>query len=206
MRFRRARPALASWNLLKMIGQVIVFWGLFLFVLPPLVAEAGRRAGVPEFPSAAGAWLRSSSSAPPSSWPGQRVHDGRPRAGNAAAHRQPSNACRLRSCTRIFAIPWPPPGCCRGPPWPVARLARRFSTSWPGLLWHVIVRPIEEADLARIFDGEFVAYRDRVPRGFRAGRRRASEDQVMARSTTPGLSESLCSRRAGRTPAEVGCK
>lgn len=56
MRFRRARPALASWNLLKTIGQVVVFWGLFLFVLPPWVAEAGRRVGLPEFRSTAGRW------------------------------------------------------------------------------------------------------------------------------------------------------
>lgn len=49
--FRRARPATASWNLTKTAAEIVVFWGVFLFVLPPWVVVASARLGVPSFAS-----------------------------------------------------------------------------------------------------------------------------------------------------------
>src|SRR5438045_1342186 len=37
MQGREARPASASWNVFKTLTQTIVFWGLFLFLLPALL-------------------------------------------------------------------------------------------------------------------------------------------------------------------------
>ena len=165
MRFRRARPALASWNLLKTIGQLIVFWGLFLFVLPPLVAEAGRRGGVPEFPSAAGGWVA------------VVIFSAASLLGLASAYTMavrgqgtplPIDSPRTLVVSGPYAYlrnPMAAAGMLQGAAVALwhGSLAVCLYVVAGGLLWHVIVRPIEEADLVRMFDGEFVAYRDRVP-------------------------------------------
>jgi protein-S-isoprenylcysteine O-methyltransferase Ste14 len=165
MRFRRARPALASWNLLKTIGQVVVFWGLFLFVLPPWVAEAGRRVGLPEFRSTAGRWGAIA------------VFSAASFLGLASAFTMavkgqgtplPIDSPRTLVVSGPYAYlrnPMAAAGMLQGAAVALwhGSLAVFLYVVAGGLLWHVIVRPIEEADLARVFDGEFVAYRTRVP-------------------------------------------
>jgi protein-S-isoprenylcysteine O-methyltransferase Ste14 len=165
MRFRRARPARASWNLFKTVGQIIAFWGLFLFVLPPLVAEAGRRVGVPEFPSTAGALAA------------VIIFSAASMLGLASAYTMavkgqgtplPIDSPRSLVVSGPYAY-------LRNPMAAAGMLQGAAVALWHGsvavflyvvaggLIWHVIARPIEEADLVRMFGGEFVAYRDRVP-------------------------------------------
>lgn len=48
--FRRARPASSAWNLLKTAGQIVVFWTVFLVLVPLLLASLERRFELPPLP------------------------------------------------------------------------------------------------------------------------------------------------------------
>ena len=43
---RVARPAPASWNVAKTLGQIVVFWSTFLFILPAIVYRLEQLAGL----------------------------------------------------------------------------------------------------------------------------------------------------------------
>jgi protein-S-isoprenylcysteine O-methyltransferase Ste14 len=165
MRFRRARPARASWNLFKTVGQIIVFWGFFLFVLPPWIAEAGRRAGVPEFPSTVGALIA------------VVIFSVASMLGLASAYTMavlgqgtplPIDSPRTLVVSGPYAYlrnPMATAGMLQGAAvalWHGSVIVFLYVVAG-GLIWHLIARPLEEADLVRMFGGDFVAYRDRVP-------------------------------------------
>lgn len=47
--YRVARPAATGWNLAKTAAQTTVFWGIFLFLLPPGIVALERALGLPAF-------------------------------------------------------------------------------------------------------------------------------------------------------------
>lgn len=49
--FRQARPAPTSWNVAKTFAQIVVFWGLLLFLVPHLLTRLELRLGTPSFGS-----------------------------------------------------------------------------------------------------------------------------------------------------------
>jgi protein-S-isoprenylcysteine O-methyltransferase Ste14 len=144
--------------------QVVVFWGLFLFVLPPLLVSLAATLG----------------------------HEPRPtpflRATGVALFAVASSIGLLSAFTMAvqgMGTPLPLDGpralVVTGPyawvrnPMAVAGLAQGFAVAlWHGsvavllyvvaggVVWHVAVRPFEEADLLREFGPAFVEYRNRV--------------------------------------------
>lgn len=162
--FRRASPATASWNLFKTLLQVVFFWGLFLFVLPPMIIAAAETFGLRSHPSetarvvGAGIFVLASALG---------LASAAAIATQGAGTPLPIDAPR-----RLVVI---------GPyawvrnPMAVAGIAQGFGValwhgSWVvacyviagGLLWHNLVRPVEEVDLERTFGADFVRYRDGV--------------------------------------------
>ena len=163
--FRRAEPAPSSWNLFKTALQVVFFWGVFLFVLPPLVVAASARAGIGAGPSAATRaagsiiFLLASGLGLGSAYAIATQGDGTP---------LPIDAPRrlvIRGPYAYVRNPMAVAGMAQGigvalwhGSWPVAAYVAAG-----GLVWHVVVRPIEEADLAQRFGSAFARYRNDVP-------------------------------------------
>ena len=161
--FRRAAPASTRALLARTALQIIVFWGIFLFVVPPMIA---RLEGAPAM---------------------ARATYARPLAMVVFAV---ASALGLTSAftmvTRGLGTPLPldgprhlvvtgPYGVVRNP-MAVAGLAQGAAVAlWlgsllvlvyvaaGGVLWHILVRPIEEGDLLATFGDEYRDYRRRVP-------------------------------------------
>ena len=163
--FRRARPGPPSWNLAKTITQIVVFWGVFLFIIPPSLVALAARAGIPATPFLAGrvlaVFLFASASAL-GLWSALTI------AMEGEGTPLPLDSPRRLVSTGPYA--W-----VRNP-MAIAGLAQGIAVAlWHGspvvaayviaggLLWHVFVRPLEEADLARTFGEAFVQYRQGVP-------------------------------------------
>lgn len=162
---RRAAPAAASWNLAKTAMQVVVFWGLFLFVLPPIVADLGATFGHPPRPTA---FLRSIGVVLFAVASTLGLLSAFTMAVRGSGTPLPLDAPRTLVLTGPYA--W-----VRNP-MAVAGLAQGMAVAlWHGsipvlgyvvaggVLWHVAVRPFEEADLTREFGPAYIEYRNRVP-------------------------------------------
>ena len=163
---REARPASASWNVAKTLGQIVVFWSTFLFILPAGVYWLEDALGLDRFRFAGGA---------------SRV------AGVAvfAAASVLGFTSGMVMAVRGRGTPLPA-DCARelvvaGPyryvrnPMAIAGLAQGAGVGLflgsplilayvlaGGVLWNVGVRPWEEADLVRRFGEPFVEYRRAV--------------------------------------------
>ena len=162
--FRHAAPATARALLARTAIQVVIFWGLFLFVFPPFIARFERTfttaAFVPYQRKVAAVLFVIASS-----------------LGIASA---------LTMVTRGRGTPLPLDGprdlVVSGPyawvrnPMAIAGLAQGGAVAlWlgsplvlvyviaGGVLWHFLVRPIEESHLLAAFGDDYRAYRDRVP-------------------------------------------
>lgn len=162
--FRHAAPASASALLARTAGQIVLFWGLFLFGLPPFIARFDRGVAdaiqIPRTPVAAALLFVIASA-----------------LGIASA---------LTMVTRGRGTPLPIDGprhlVVSGPyarvrnPMAVAGLTQGAAVAlWlrsplvlayvigGGVVWHWVVRPIEESHLLTSFGEEYRAYRDRVP-------------------------------------------
>lgn len=163
--FRRARPATVSWNLAKTAVEIVVFWGVFLFVLPPWVVLVASRLGIPAFVSdtsrvlAALLFVGASALGLVSGFTMSVQGQGTP---------VPLDAPRRLVVTGPYA--W-----VRNP-MAIAGLAQGMAVAlWHGsvavvayviaggVLWQLVVRPHEEADLARTFGAAFFEYKSRVP-------------------------------------------
>jgi protein-S-isoprenylcysteine O-methyltransferase Ste14 len=144
--------------------QVVVFWGLFLFVLPPLVVSLAAALGYEPHPSpylrAIGVALFAVASA-------LGLLSAFTMAVRGSGTPLPLDAPRTLVVTGPYAVVRNPMA--------VAGLAQGVAVAlWHGsaavllyvaaggVLWHVAVRPFEEADLLREFGPAFVEYRNRV--------------------------------------------
>jgi len=163
--FRRARPADASWNVAKTALQVVLFWGLFLFVIPPVIVDAASAVGYPPRPTAflrmVGVTLFAVASA-------LGLLSAFTMAFHGAGTPLPLDAPRALVVSGPYA--W-----VRNP-MALAGLTQGIALAlWHGsiaivgyviaggMLWHVAVRPFEEVDLARQFGSAFFEYKHRVP-------------------------------------------
>ena len=162
--FRHAAPSTASALLARTAVQVVIFWGLFLFVLPPQIARLDRTVAdtlrIPHARAAAVVLFVIASS-----------------LGIASA---------LTMVIRGRGTPLPLDGprdlVVSGPyawvrnPMAVAGLSQGLAVAiWlrsplvvayviaGGVMWHWLVRPIEESHLLASFGEDYRAYRDTVP-------------------------------------------
>lgn len=163
---REARPAPAAWNVLKTLGQVAVFWGIFLVLLPALVwwlegalglggwrfaGPAARRAGVALF--ALGGTLGLSS--------------GLIMAVLGAGTPLPADCARqlvVRGPYRHIRNPMAVAGLAQGVAVGIAlgSPAVILYALAGGPVWDRFVRPWEEADLEARFGGPYRRYRAAV--------------------------------------------
>lgn len=163
--FRRAQPAATSALLLRTLVQLALFWGLFLFVLPPIIARVEASLGA--------------------TWPAvSRARVLAPWLFLVASGLGLWSAWTMVTVGRGTPLPLEGPRelVVRGPyaavrnPMAIAGLAQGAAVafwlgSWfvlvyvvaGGVLWHVFVRPVEEADLLETFSDAYRAYRARVP-------------------------------------------
>jgi protein-S-isoprenylcysteine O-methyltransferase Ste14 len=183
--FRRAKTERVSALLARTLAQIVVFWGLFLFVLPPLIARLEHVLGVatPALTHARAIavviFVLGSSLGLASAWTMVTVGRGTP---------LPLDGPRLL----VVVGPY---GWFRNP-MAIAGMAQGVAVAiWlgslfvlvyvvaGGVLWHWLVRPIEEADLQETFGEAYADYRTRVPlwlpRGV-MGQRREKADRGSA--------------------------
>jgi protein-S-isoprenylcysteine O-methyltransferase Ste14 len=175
--FRRARPASTRWNLAKTAAQIVLFWGVFLFLLPPWVVVASSRLGVPTFPSDsfrvlavvlfAGASALGLVSGFTMAVHGQGTplpFDGPRRLVVSGPYTLVRNPMAIAGLVQGMAVAL----------WHGSVAVSAYVIAG-GILWHFVVRPREEEDLARTFGAAFVEYKSRVPLwlprrpGFRPG-------------------------------------
>jgi protein-S-isoprenylcysteine O-methyltransferase Ste14 len=163
--FRQARPADARWNLLKTLGQVVVFWSILLFVAPCLITVIEGRLGLERFSFAyqrplatfffvtfgiVGLW-----------------------SGLVMAHFGQGTPLPLDSPRRLVV---------RGPyafvrnPMAIASFGPGFAVAlwWGSLLvfayvmagvwtWQYLARPLEEENMRGLFGQDFEQYSSEVP-------------------------------------------
>lgn len=162
--FRAARSTAARDNVGRTGAQIVVFWGLFLVVIPVVIAAIEQRWGLqipaPAAVRVAGAALLAAASAL-GIWSAlaMSLRGGGTPLPSAMAHRlvvtgpyrYVRNPMALAGIAQGAAV-----GLMLGS-WLVVLYALSGS-----LFWNRIVRPLEEADLQARFGAEFAAYRDRV--------------------------------------------
>ncbi len=162
--FRLARPAATGRNLGRTGGQILVFWGLFLVLIPAvIVAVEGRWQVAVELPlpvriggvvlvvaaSALGLWAaltmstRGEGTPLPSAMPHRLVI-----AGPYRYVRNPMAVAGIAQGVAVGLI---------ADSWLVVLYALGGS-----LVWNWVVRPLEEADLAERFGDAFESYRRQV--------------------------------------------
>lgn len=166
---RVARPRRRAVNVSRTGVQLAVFWGLFLCVIPAVIALAEARWGLRASPPpglrialrAAGAALLAAASALGlwSAFVMSTRGEGTPLPSDAARrlviagpYRWVRNPMALAGITQGVAV-----GLLAGS-WLVVLYALCGS-----LVWNMLVRPVEEADLAARFDAAFTEYREQVP-------------------------------------------
>lgn len=166
LRGREARPASAGWNVLKTLAQLVVFWTLFLVVLPAGVYWVESAFGLDgwRFPSAVGLWVgvglfalggslgvtsgvlmavRGGGTPMPTDCPRELVAVG--------PYRYIRNPMAVAGLTQGIAV-----GLMLGTP------AVILYAAVGGPVWHLFVRPWEEADLDRRFGDPYRRYRAAV--------------------------------------------
>ena len=146
-------------------GQVVVFWGLFLGVLPLGINELSMRSGLAPFQhrgqatAACAVFVAASALGLWSAW--VIVRHGRgtplptataPQLVIAGPYRFVRNPMALAGITQGLAVGW-----CLGS-WPVVAYAVVGA-----FVWHWGARPVEEADLKQRFGESYIAYQRRVP-------------------------------------------
>jgi protein-S-isoprenylcysteine O-methyltransferase Ste14 len=162
--FRQADPTTARWLLLRTGAQIVVFWGLFLFVVPPFIARMDPGAvDVASLRAArvvAGAlFFIASALGLASAFAMVRLGQGTP---------LPVDGARRLVVGGPYALvrnPMAVAGLSQGAAvalWLGSPLVLVYVVTG-GVLWHRLVRPIEEAYLLATFGEEYSMYRARVP-------------------------------------------
>ncbi|MEM7456481.1 MAG: isoprenylcysteine carboxylmethyltransferase family protein [Planctomycetota bacterium] len=160
--YRPAAKASFAWNYFKTMFQTLIFWSIFLFVLPAVVVHLESLYGVPEFPPlrVVGA-LMFSAGGVVGLWSGfttARLGDGTPwptdcpnRLVISGPYAFVRNPMALAGIGQGVAV-----GVCLGS-WMVIVYALLGIP-----VWHIFARPSEEADMKERFGAEFEHYRRHV--------------------------------------------
>ena len=179
--FRHAAPTTASALLARTAVQVVIFWGIFLFVLPPMIARLDRGAAevlrVPHTrPLAAVLFVIASALGLASAVTMVARGRGTPLPIDGPRHlvvsgpyawvRNPMAVAGLMQGAAVAL-------------WLRSPLVLVYVVAG-GVLWHWFVRPFEESHLAASFGDDYRAYRARVPLWLprRADAREASESRM----------------------------
>ena len=165
--FRQAAPTAVRWLVLRTGAQIVVFWGLFLFVIPPLIARidpaivfGGAAAPVgPTHVAAVALFVAASSLGLASAFAMVQQGRGTPLPIDGPRHlvingpyawvRNPMAVAGLSQGAAVAL-------------WLGSPLVLLYVLAG-GLAWHRLVRPVEEAYLAATFGDEYRSYRARVP-------------------------------------------
>lgn len=161
---RQARSSSPAWNLAKTATQIIVFWGLLLFVVPALIRQLEARVGLNTFllpfqqPLAAALFIALSLLGLWSGFTMARSGKGTPLpldsprrlvvSGPYAYVRNPMAVAGLGQGMMVGL--W---------------MGSAFVLTYVligGWVWQCLVRPLEEADLLRHFGAAYEAYRREV--------------------------------------------
>ncbi len=158
--FRQARPASPLWNLAKTLAHGAVFWSFFLLVLPALIIKVEDEIGVPRFHfsgqrevAAAMFWLLSLLGL----WSGITI------SLNGEGTPLPLDGARRLVTRRPYAYlrnPMAVAGVGQGllVGLYVGSTLTILYAIVGGLFWNYIVRPLEEADMARKFGPSYDRY------------------------------------------------
>jgi len=165
-RGREARPASWQWNVAKTLAQTVVFWAVFLFLLPAglLAVESGL--GLDRWRFAAGGWEAAGVAL--------FVLGGALGLTSGVLMAVCGGGTPLpAACARELVLIGP--YCYIRNPMAVAGLAQGVAVGLflgspavvlyalaGGPIWHVFVRPWEEADLEQRFGDPYRRYRERV--------------------------------------------
>ena len=163
--FRRARPADPSWNLAKTAVQVAVFWGVILFVIPPWIVAASTRLGLPVYEFAAARFVAVGLFVVASTL---GIVSAITMAVQGQGTPLPIDSPRRMVVTGPYARvrnPMAIAGLAQGTAVAIwhGSLAVLVYVIVGGVIWQFAVRPLEEADLLRVFGDEFARYRETVP-------------------------------------------
>ncbi len=147
-----------AWTML----QVVIFWGLFLWVFPKTVVELEGRFGVPAIPS--GGWIALAGfglAGCLGMWSGTtmaRIGRGTPLPTAAAStlvtagpYRWVRNPMAVAGITQGIVMAW----------W-MGSASYIALSLLGGAIWHVFVRPSEEADLEARFGAPYRTYKTQV--------------------------------------------
>ncbi len=164
--FRPAPERSTAGSLWLMLGQTLAFWGLLLFVIPFVLEELASRAGVPGWSPGIGQRIAAVVvfllAGALGIWSGVTMACAG--AGTPLPMDEPSRLVVTGPYRRLRN------------PMAVAGLIQGLAVGlWLGsllvlayvvigaLVWHLVVRPLEEEDLARRFGREYDEYRRQVP-------------------------------------------
>ena len=165
--FRQAAPTAVRWLVLRTGAQIVVFWGLFLFVIPPLLAQldpvvasaAVETTFGPKHVAAMALFVAASSLGLASALAMVQRGRGTPLPIDGPRHlvisgpyawvRNPMAVAGLSQGAAVAL-------------WLGSPLVLVYVLAG-GLAWHRLVRPVEEAYLAATFGDEYRSYRARVP-------------------------------------------
>lgn len=174
--FRLARPAGPAWNVVKTAVQVVVFWGVFLVLIPQALTVHERRLGISAFaisarPVVLTVLIVASALGLCSAWTMATYGAGTPLPLDAPRHlvvrgpyryiRNPMAVAGLTQGACVAAL--------LGSPLSLLFVAAGF------VVWNYAVRPLEESHLAAQFGEEYRAYQRAVRcwvprlRGYRSG-------------------------------------
>lgn len=162
--FQPARAALSRWLVFKVLVQTAVFWTVFLLLGPRAIVAVDRVVGVPALPQVP-AWI---------GWTLFCTAGGVGiTSGLIMALAGRGTPLPLDCPTQLVIVG---PYAYTRNPMAITGLAQGFAVgmlleSWSvltytlagGVLWHTLVRPVEERDLSRRFGQSFEAYRREVP-------------------------------------------
>ena len=155
---RVARPAPRGWHVAKTLLQTGIIWSLALWVVPQLIHRAELAWGVPGFaPPRGSGWLLFSVASCLGLWSGWTMAwrgEGTPlpldtarKLVIAGPYRWVRNPMAVAGLAQGFAV-----GLLLG-----SYLILAYALAG-GLIWQVLVRPIEEADLTRRFGEPYLGY------------------------------------------------
>lgn len=162
--YRIAREAGPLWNIVKTLGQIVIFWGSFLVLFPLALSTIERAAGLPafEFPAqrllASGFFLLGGAIALWSAWVMATVGQGTPlpldqtrRLVVRGPYRYVRNPMAIAGPLQGIAV-----GLALGSPTAMLYAA----LGW--IAWECAARPSEEHDLEARFGPAYVRYKNNV--------------------------------------------
>jgi protein-S-isoprenylcysteine O-methyltransferase Ste14 len=162
--FRRSRPAATKWILTKTIFQIIIVWGLVLFVIPPFVVRLEEKLDIAAFsflfqkPLAGICFVGISLLGLSGAYTMAKIGRGTPLPLDAApelvvagVYRFVRNPMAISGIGQGLAIAL----------WHGSTFVAIYALMG-GAIWQLVFRPLEEADLEQRFGADYANYKRNV--------------------------------------------